>query len=236
MSEDEERPRARPGRSGRAQRDLTASEAAAFLRVSVATVRLWADAGKLPSHRTPGRHRRFVEEDLLRWLAERGASPPESRRLRRMPQEVPACPLLARELNARTEAVIARVLEGYDDDVPTPLPAPSEPAARRLTTRFLRVITQGLESGRPGTAAGRAELAGVRGGSQGATGARVIAEHTRVVGAVLAEADAVRRDGVPIEALAIPSLCAVIDHVQTAVVQGFEQAHTLRAPLPPATR
>ncbi len=237
MTEDEGWPRARPGRADRDRdrgpRSLTASEAAALIGVSVATVRGWADSGRIPSHRTVGGHRRFAVDELRAWLEERGAPAPEARRLRRTPQEVPACPMLARELNARTEAVIARVLEGYDDDVPTPLPPPTMPAMRRLTSRFLRILTSGLESGRPGAAAGRAELAGLRGGLQGATGARVLVEHTRVAAAVLAEAEAARREGVRMEPLAIPALCAVIDHAQAAVAQGFEQAHGLRAPLPP---
>ena len=238
MTEDDGWPRARSGRADRDRgpRSLTASEAAALIGVSVATVRGWADSGRLPSHRTVGGHRRFAVDELRSWLEERGAPAPEARRLRRMPQEVPPCPLLARELNARTEAIIERVLEGYDDDVPTPLPAPTVPAMRRLATRFLRILTAGLESGRPGAAAGRAELAGVRGGMQGAAGASVLVEHTRVAAAVLAEADAVRRAGVEIEPLAIPALAAVIDHAQAAVAQGYEQAHGLRAPLPPEPR
>lgn len=234
MTEDDGWPRARSGRAerDRGPRSLTASEAAALIGVSVATVRGWADSGRLPSHRTVGGHRRFAVDELRAWLEERGAPAPDARRLRPSPVEVPACPLLARELNARTESIIDRVLEGYDEDVPTPLPAPTEPAMRRLTARFLRILTLGLESGRPGAAAGRAELAGLRGGLQGATGARVLVEHTRVAAAVLAEADAARREGVPMEPLAIPALCAVIDHAQAAVAQGFEQAHGLR-PLPP---
>jgi excisionase family DNA binding protein len=43
------------------QRDevLTVQQAARMLGVSIDTVRTWADAGRIPSWRTPGRHRRF---------------------------------------------------------------------------------------------------------------------------------------------------------------------------------
>lgn len=234
-TDDEEWPRARTARagSGRGPRTLTASEAAALIGVSVATIRGWADQGRLPSHRTVGGHRRFEVEELRQWLARRGAPPPEPRRLRRAPQEVPACPLLARELNARVEAIVDRVLSGYDGAVATPLPPPSEPAIRRLTVRFVRVIAAGLESGRPAAATGRIELAGLRGGMEGAAGARVIVEHTRVAAALLMEADAVRDEAVPIEPLALPALQSVIDHAQAAVARGFDQARVPRTP-PPA--
>jgi excisionase family DNA binding protein len=233
MGEDEGWPRARGARAerDRGPRTLTASEAAALIGVSVATVRGWADQGRLPSHRTVGGHRRFVLDELRDWLAGRGAPAPAPSRLRAAPQEMPACPLLARELNARTEAVVARVLAGYDEAVPTPLAPSSVPALRRTTVRFLRVLAAGLESGRPGTSAGRAELAGLRGGLQGPAGARVLAEHTRVALAALAEAESARVDGVAMEPLAIPALLAVVDHAQAAVARGFEQAQAMRPPV-----
>ena len=224
MSDDDDWPTGRTGRAGRGERTLTASEAAALIGVSVATVRGWADQGRLPSHRTVGGHRRFELEELREWLTDRGAPAPEPRRLRRHPQDVTPAPLLARELNVRTEAVVERVLAGYDDQVDTPVPAPSAPAMRRLSVRFLRILTAGLESGRPGASLGRAELAGLRGGLQGAAGLGVLAEHTRVAIAVAMEAEEIRREGVAIEPRALPALYAVIDLAQTAVARGFEQA------------
>ena len=144
------------------------------------------------------------------------------------PQDVPACPLLARELNARTEAVIDRVLAGYDEGVPTPLPSPSAPAMRRMAIRLLRVLASGLETGRPAASTGRAAVAGFRGGLEGSAGARVVVEHTRVAIAVVQEAEAAVADGVVIEPLGLPTLHAVIDHALAAVTRGFEQAQPLR--------
>lgn len=50
---------------------LTLREAAALLGVHPATLRQWADAGVVPSFRTPGGHRRFVRSDLEAFLRER---------------------------------------------------------------------------------------------------------------------------------------------------------------------
>ena len=54
---------------------LTRGEVAAAFRVSVKTVSGWARDGRLPSIRTPGGHRRFLESEvraLLQWLTEDG--------------------------------------------------------------------------------------------------------------------------------------------------------------------
>ncbi len=47
---------------------LTPSEVAAIYRVDPKTVGRWADAGKLPFIRTPGRHRRFRESVVRKLL------------------------------------------------------------------------------------------------------------------------------------------------------------------------
>jgi excisionase family DNA binding protein len=232
MTDEGDRPRARGGRGGRGERTLTASEAAALIGVSVATVRGWADQGRLPSHRTVGGHRRFELDELREWLTDRGAPAPGPRRLRRPPQDVPPAPMLARELNLRTDAIVERVLDGYDPDVATPVASPTPPAMRRLAVRFLRILTAGLETGRPGVSMGRAELAGLRGGLQAPAGLGVLAEHTRVAIAVAMEAEELRRDGVAMEPQAIASLYAVIDHAQAAVARGIEQAQEADAPTP----
>ena len=235
MTDEGDRTKARAGRGGRGERTLTASEAAALIGVSVATVRGWADQGRLPSHRTVGGHRRFELEELREWLTDRGAPAPEPRRLRRPPQDVPPAPLLARELNLRTDAIVERVVEGYVPEVETPVASSSAPAMRRLAVRFLRILTAGLETGRPGVSMGRAELAGLRGGLQGPPGLGVLAEHTRVAIAVAMEAEEIRREGVAMEPQAIPSLYAMIDYAQAAVGRGFEQAHAPpETPKPPS--
>ena len=199
MTDEDGWPRARSGRADRdrGRRTLTASEAAALIGVSVATIRGWADQGRLPSHRTVGGHRRFELDELRLWLENRGAPAPESRRLRPAPQEIPACPRLARELNARTEAIIDRVLAGYDPRCPD-APAAAEPALDASPGPALRA-RRGLRPGerqarraRPAAPSSPA----CAGGLQGPSGARVLVEHTRVAAAVLVEAEAARSEGV----------------------------------------
>ncbi len=53
---------------------LTPSQVAHLFNVSVAAVREWADAGKLPYFRTPGNQRRFRREDVDRILRNEGAA------------------------------------------------------------------------------------------------------------------------------------------------------------------
>ena len=55
-----------------AQTFLTLREASAILGIHPATLRAWADQGKVPMTRTAGGHRRFAEEDIRALL---GSSP-----------------------------------------------------------------------------------------------------------------------------------------------------------------
>jgi excisionase family DNA binding protein len=208
-------------------RTLTASEAAALLGVSVATVRGWADQKLVPSHRTVGGHRRFEVEELKQWLADRGAPVPDRvRRFTRSTQhhDLPPCPSLARELNARTDQIVERVIAGYDDEVPTWGPRQSLPALRRTVIRFLRVTAAALETGSIERSVGRAEIAGFRGAMQGESGWAVSIELTRLAAALAVEAeDAVAKGDVEDER-AIPCLMAVMDHMQAAVQAGVREA------------
>lgn len=54
---------------------LSLKEAAAMLGVHPATLRAWADAGRIPSRRTAGGHRRFARQELEAWLQAHGAEP-----------------------------------------------------------------------------------------------------------------------------------------------------------------
>jgi len=57
---------------------LTLTEAARLLGVHPATLREWADAGQVPSFRTPGGHRRFRSADLRAFLLRAGSGHPET--------------------------------------------------------------------------------------------------------------------------------------------------------------
>ncbi len=58
---------ARP-RERSASRWLTLGEASRFLGVDASTLRLWADAGRIATFRTPGGHRRFAQTILEEFL------------------------------------------------------------------------------------------------------------------------------------------------------------------------
>jgi excisionase family DNA binding protein len=50
---------------------LNLSAAAALLGVHPSTLRAWSDRGDIPTHRTPGKHRRFRRSDVETWAASR---------------------------------------------------------------------------------------------------------------------------------------------------------------------
>ncbi len=60
---------------GQGEEWLSLKEAAALLGVHPATLRAWADAGRIPSRRTAGGHRRFARRDIEAWLHAHGAEP-----------------------------------------------------------------------------------------------------------------------------------------------------------------
>jgi len=53
---------------------LNLSDAAALLGVHPSTLRAWSDRGDIPTHRTPGKHRRFRRADVESWLESRRES------------------------------------------------------------------------------------------------------------------------------------------------------------------
>lgn len=196
-----------------------------MIGVSVATIRGWADQGRLPSHRTVGGHRRFELEELRSWLSDRGAPVPT--RLRAAPGrlELPRCPAFARELNSRTERIVERVLEGYDDRVPTVAPRRSEVQLRRAASRFIRVVADSLETGNPGASSGRAEIAGFRGGLQGESGESVLAEHMRFAASILEEAQDIEHSGLVSDDMALACLHTIMEHALLAVSRGYTMGH-----------
>lgn len=56
----------------------TAQDVAGFCEVDLKTVHHWADRGRVPHHRTEGRHLRFRRNDLLRFLRAHGYPLPEA--------------------------------------------------------------------------------------------------------------------------------------------------------------
>lgn len=222
-----------PGR-----RSLTTSEAAAMLGVSVPTIRLWADSGRLPCHRTAGGHRRFEVDELADWL--RGADAPPPRAVTAAPAglEFPPCPRLARHLTARTEAVAHR-LRTHPASAPTlPVPAPGATAALHDAQGYVRPIARALETGRLGQLDERAAATGLRGVARGQE-VDVVLRDQRLSSAVLAEALHGRDTGADIESGSVDILRALIETVTAALVRGMVEgldpiAERPPPPLPPS--
>ncbi len=222
-----------PGR-----RTLTTSEAAAMLGVSVPTIRLWADSGRVPCHRTAGGHRRFEVEELADWLRSADAPPPRAVRSAPADLEFLPCPLLARYLTSRTEAVADR-LRAHPDGAPAlPVPPPGATAALHDAQRYVRPLARALETGRLGQLDDRAEATGLRGVVRGQE-VDVVLRDRRLSTAVLAEAQGARDRGVDIEEGSIDVLRAAVEAITAGLVRGMAEgldplADQEPPPLPPA--
>ncbi|HSJ73121.1 MAG TPA: helix-turn-helix domain-containing protein, partial [Miltoncostaeaceae bacterium] len=101
--------------SAKARQLLSVSAAARLLGVSSSSLRAWAAAGRVPHVRTPGGHRRFELDELVRWLAERGGAPPAPvpRSGELVPTRVEPMPSLARALRERSDAVV----EAFEEEL-----------------------------------------------------------------------------------------------------------------------
>ena len=222
-----------PGR-----RTLTTSEAAAMLGVSVPTIRLWADSGRVPCHRTAGGHRRFEVEELADWLRSADAPPPRAVRAAPAELEFLPCPLLARYLTARTEAVAGR-LRAHPADAPVlPVPSPGATAALHDAQRYVRPLARALETGRLGQLDDRAEATGLRGVVRGQE-VEVVLRDRRLSTAVLAEAQAAHDGGADIEEGSVDVLRAAVEAITAGLIRGMAEgldplADQEPPPLPPS--
>ena len=212
------------GRGRELSRTLTASEAAALIGVSVATVRGWADHGVLPSTAPSGAIGASRAPSCAPGYV------PAARRCRRpwpgvarKSKDVPPCPALARHLNGRTRAIVDRVVDGYRDDVPTLSTRPTDAAMRRQATRSLRIVTAALETGSVTKSVARAELAGFSDGTHHDGSAASLVQLTRLFMAIACEAQAAVDDGTVDDPRALPALLAVIEHVVVADAAGLQQ-------------
>ena len=73
---------AAPAPAAAAARWMTLGEVSRALEINEATLRQWADRGRLPVYRTPGGHRRFLRADVeaLMRAADAGQTPPAASR------------------------------------------------------------------------------------------------------------------------------------------------------------
>ncbi len=202
------------------RRSLTASEAAAMVGVSLATIRLWADARRIPCHRTAGGHRRFEVEELREWMEIAGASAPRAITPAPAVPTITVCPAMARYLLAHTGTVAERTRAHADAGIALPVPLPSERRAHDDSARYLRMVARALDTGRLGDIDQRAEATGVRGSLRGDTVALLIGDR-RLSAATLAQADAGVITGDVVDPMALAATSAVVEHCTAALLRGL---------------
>lgn len=202
------------------RRSLTASEAAAMVGVSLATIRLWADAGRIPCHRTAGGHRRFEVEELREWMQIHGAPAPRAIKPAPASPTITACPAMARYLLAHTGAVAERLRAHADSAIAPPVPIPSQRHAHDDSARYLRMVARALDTGRLGDIDQRAEATGVRGSLRGDAVALLMADR-RLSAATLAQADLGVSGGHVADPMALAATHAVVEHCTAAFLRGL---------------
>jgi excisionase family DNA binding protein len=164
---------------------LSVSAAARLLGVSSSSLRAWAAAGRVPHVRTPGGHRRFELDELIRWLAERGGAPPSpsTRTGDLVPTRIEPMPALADALRARSEAVVT----AFEEELAQArAPGASRAAAGRRSRVLgtLESLADALEAGDLGECYEEAEWEGFRDGASGQPGDAVVTEALSVRRAV----------------------------------------------------
>lgn len=177
-ADDEPRGRAgaAPGRAPAGQL-LSVSAAARLLGVSPSSLRAWAAAGRVPHVRTPGGHRRFELDELVRWLAERGGTPPapQPRLQELVPTRIEPMPRMAEVLREAADSV----MEAFDDELARTRPSG---AARGSASRRARVmgaldsLADALAAGDLGDCYRDAEWEGFRHGASGQPGDAPVTE------------------------------------------------------------
>jgi excisionase family DNA binding protein len=173
---DERAPSARPGAASES-RLLTVSAAARLLGVSSSSLRAWAAAGRVPHVRTPGGHRRFELDELVRWLSERGGAPPapQQRLQELVPTRVEAMPETAQALADASDEVLA----AFEEELARTRPSgANRPSAARQTRVLgaLEALAGALESGDLAGAYRDAEWEGFRHGASGQPGDAPVTE------------------------------------------------------------
>lgn len=150
---------------------LSVSAAARLLGVSSSSLRAWAAAGRVPCVRTPGGHRRFELDELVRWLAERGGAPPapQTRMQELVPTRIEAMPETAERLAEAGDAV----LSAFEEELArTRRGAGSRPTATRQARVLgaLESLADALGSGDLSGCYRDAEWEGFRHGASGQPG------------------------------------------------------------------
>jgi excisionase family DNA binding protein len=156
---------------------LSVSAAARLLGVSSSSLRAWAAAGRVPHVRTPGGHRRFELDELIRWLADRGGAPPAppSRSAELVPTRIEPMPDVAETLREASD----RVLAAYEEELErtwSPGGGRAQASRRSRARDAIGSLADALEDGDLGECYGEAEWEGFRHGASGQPGDAVLTE------------------------------------------------------------
>jgi excisionase family DNA binding protein len=155
---------------------LSVSAAARLLGVSSSSLRAWAAAGRVPHVRTPGGHRRFELDELVRWLAARGGAPPapQQRLQELVPTRIEAMPAMAAALTGAADEVVA----AFQDELGRARATALRPSAARVARvrGALGSLAAALESGDLSTCYRDAEWEGFRHGASGQPGDAPVTE------------------------------------------------------------
>jgi len=155
---------------------LSVSAAARLLGVSSSSLRAWAAAGRVPHVRTPGGHRRFELDELVRWLAERGGAPPapQHRLQELVPTRLEAMPEMAEALDEATDEVVAT----FEEELARTRPAGARPSSARQARVLgaLQSLADALEAGDLADCYREAEWEGFRHGASGQAGDAPVTE------------------------------------------------------------
>jgi excisionase family DNA binding protein len=166
----------RPATPAGSPRLLSVSAAARLLGVSSSSLRAWAAAGRVPHVRTPGGHRRFELDELVRWLAARGGAPPapQQRLQELVPTRIEAMPQMAAALAGAVDEVVA----AFEDELGRARAAALRPSAARISrvSGALESLTGALESGDLSSCYRDAEWEGFRHGASGQPGDAPVTE------------------------------------------------------------
>jgi excisionase family DNA binding protein len=158
----------RSGRAAPVANLLSVSAAARMLGVSPSSLRAWAAAGRVPHVRTPGGHRRFPREELVRWLTDRGGAPPapSNRAPELVPTRVERMPKIAATVRTQTEEIFSVFETELGRSRPGGVVRPSASRHSRLVGT-LQTLSEALDRGDLGPSFREAEWEGFRHGAAG---------------------------------------------------------------------
>jgi excisionase family DNA binding protein len=172
-----------------AGRTLSAAQVAAFCEVDLKTIHNWANRGKVPSWRTPGRHLRFRRLDVVDFLRAYGFALPDALRGTRpevavIDEDSETLAWTRRVLSRRFELVTFDSVVGGLLALPTTNPevlvlgdvSPLDagaivgPMSVSAATRHVRIVTLGADAKGASAWASRSDVAGLREAMERVTG------------------------------------------------------------------